>query len=322
AKSTSARSNDCRPAVDSASGRQHVTDVFGRARHWLPVIAAKSRRPGAALRAADRAQPWADRLARVGYVAKGAVFLLVGGLAVAAAAGAGGKATDPSGALATVARHPAGRIALAVTALGLLAHAGFRAALVGVGEPYAARGPVLRFLRGIANAFSALIYLGMAVTAGALATGWRALAHTDKDAQTQHWSARLMAAPYGRPLLIGIAIGVLVAAVVQVVRAVGPNPVRRRLRVEEMSEWQCQAVAAVGRVAFLARATVLGVVGYYLIRAGIDSAPRLARGPAGAMQAVWHLPHGDLLLATLGAGLIAFGAYGLLEARWRRLLGR
>ncbi|MEO5768048.1 MAG: DUF1206 domain-containing protein [Polyangia bacterium] len=153
-----------------------------RTRRWWPVKVRGGSH--AALRAANRAQPWADRLARVGYVAKGAVFLLVGGLAVAAAAGVGGRATDPSGALATVARPLVGRIALAVMALGLLAHAGFRAALVAVGEPYADRGPVPRFLRRIANTFSALMYFGLAVTAGALATGWRALAHTDKDAQT------------------------------------------------------------------------------------------------------------------------------------------
>ena len=31
--------------------------------------------------AVSRTQPWADRVARVGYVAKGLVFMLVGGLA-------------------------------------------------------------------------------------------------------------------------------------------------------------------------------------------------------------------------------------------------
>jgi hypothetical protein len=262
-------------------------------------------------------------VARVGYVAKGLVFLLVGGLAVAAAAGlGGGKATDPSGALVAVARTPAGRAALAFVALGLIAHAAFRAALVLVGEPYVHRGPVARVARRISNGFAAVVYVGMALTAGALAVGWGAHVHTDKDAETRHLSARILTAPFGRPLLIGIALGILVAAAVQLVRVFGPNHVRERLRVEEMTERECKTVAVVGRIAFAARATVLAACGYFLGRAAIDSAPRKARGPAGALHAVWELPHGDLLLAAVAAGLIAFGAYGLLEARWRRMFGR
>jgi hypothetical protein len=115
---------------------------------------------------------------------------------------------------------------------------------------------------------------------------------------------------------------VLLAAAVQIVRAVGPNDVRRRLRVEEMSERTCRAMEALGRVAFLARATVLAVVGLSLAEAALRRAPSAARGPGGALRTVWELPHGDLLLARVAGGLIAFGAYGLLEARWRRLVSR
>jgi len=37
---------------------------------------------------------------------------------------------------------------------------------------------------------------------------------------------------------------------------------------------------------------------------------------------VWELPHGRVWLALVAAGLIAFGVYGVLEARWRRLFTR
>jgi hypothetical protein len=268
------------------------------------------------------AQPWADRLARVGYMAKGAVYLLVGGLALAAAAGLGGKATDPSGALAMVARTSIGRVALGVIAPGLVAHATFCAALMLMGEPHADRGPVLRAIRKIGNAISALIYFGLAATATALSLGWGALVHTDKDAETRHWSARVLAAPFGRPLLIAVAAVILIAAAVALVRVFWPGDARRRLRIEEMSERQCKTVAAVGRIAFLSRATVLAIIGYFLGWAAIDRAPREARGPGGALHAVWEHPHGDVLLAMMAGGLITFGAYALFEARWRRLFNR
>jgi uncharacterized integral membrane protein len=270
-------------------------------------------------RAIGRVQPWADRAARAGYVTRGLVFLLVGGLAVAAAAGLGGKATGPSGALRTVARLPAGRALLVLVALGLLAHVAFRAVLVLVGEPYLRQGPLGRVMRRIANGFSALAYLGLASSTAALAAGWGGHRRAGRDAEPRELSARLLSAPFGRPLLAAVALGILIAAVVQLVRALAPPRIAERLRSEEMSEAERAIAQAMGRVAFAARAVVLAACGYFVGRAAIDRAPREARGPAGALHAVWELPHGALWLAAVGGGLIVFGAYGLLEARWRRL---
>jgi len=277
-----------------------------------------------ARRAASKGEPWTDRAARAGYVARGAVYILVGGLALAAAAGAGGKPTDPSGALSTLVRMPAGRVALALIAGGLLVHAAFQAALVLTGEPYVKQGPWRRAATRVRHAFSACLYAGMALTAAGrtIAGGRGGQAHGADDEQTRHVSARVLAAPFGRPLLIAIGVGLGVAAVVELVRAFGPNNVRERLRVEAMTAQQCRLMAVLGRVAYVARATVLAMCGYFLVRAAIDRAPRETRGPGGALRAVWELPHGGLWLALVAAGLIAFGVYGVLEARWRRLFAR
>jgi hypothetical protein len=251
------------------------------------------------------------------------VFLLVGGLGVAAATGvAGGEATDPSGALAKVAHTLPGRAVLAFVAVGLLAHAGFRAVLVVVGEPYVDRGRLGRGVRRLSNGCGALLYAGMAVTAAAFTVGWGAQVHTDKDAESRHLSARILTEPFGRPFLVAVACGILAAAVVQLVRAFGPNHMREQLRADAMTEGQRVMVVVVGRIAFVARAIVLAAGGYFLARAAIDRAPHEARGPAGALHSVWELPHGDVLLAMVSVGLVAFGSYVLLEARWRRLFGR
>jgi len=278
--------------------------------------------PRAARRAIARTQPWPDWLARGGYVAKGALFLLVGSLAAAAAAGWGGETTDQSGALVAIARAPAGRLILVLATLALLSHAAFRALLVVIGEPYDDRGTLWRVWRAIVNASSAVFYFYISFKAAVLALGTGARTDADKDQQARHWSARLLSAPYGRWLLIGVAIGILIAAVVQVVRACSPNTVRRRLRVEEMSVRQRLIVSAVGRVALLARATVLASIGYFLIKAAARLSPHAARGAAGALHAVRELPHGEWLLGLVAAGLLAVGAFALLEARWRRLFRR
>ena len=149
-----------------------------------------------------RARPserWADRMARVGYVTKGLVFLLVGGLAITAAAGLGGMATDPSGALVAVARGPVSRATLGLVALGLIAHAAFRAGLAFVGEPYVKRGRLWRVVRRITNGSLSTLDLmsgWRSSVAGALAVGWGAHAmQMDSDAETQDFSARIRYRP-------------------------------------------------------------------------------------------------------------------------------
>jgi hypothetical protein len=210
-----------------------------------------------------------------------------------------------------------GRAALALVALGLVAHAAFRGALVVVGEPYVKRGPVGRVVRRIVNGFGVLIYAGLAVTAGALTMGWGAHVHTNKDAETRHLSARILTTSFGRPLLIGVALGIAVAAIVQLVRAFGPNHVREQLRVGEMSELQRRTVVVLARIAFAARGIVLAVCGYFVARAAIDGAPREARGPAGALRAVGELPHGRKP-TTLVPRSLASWADTPMFGRWRR----
>ena len=188
------------------------------------------------------------------------------------------------------------------------------------GEPYSKqegkwRGVATR----VRNGFSACLYAGLALTAALLAAGRTGHAHADKDAETRAVSARLLATPFGRPILIAIAAGIVIAAGVELVRAFGPNDARKRLRIEGMTARQCKLMSALGRIAYVARATVLAACGYFLARGAIHRAPRETRGPAGAMRAVWELPHGDIWLALIAAGLVAFGVYAVLEARWRRV---
>lgn len=269
-------------------------------------------------RAVARSQPWPDRLARAGFIAKGAVYLLVGGLAVAAAAGLGARPTDPGGALAAVARAPLGRLALAAIALGLLAHAAFRLVLAVVGDPGARQDPRALRWRRAACAGSAVVYTGLAVTAGMLALGaWRR--PPDHDRAARRGAAALLLVPFGRALLALLALAVLGGAAYWLARAFGHNDVRRWLRVDRMTPRQCRTMEVLGRIAFAARGLVLAVVGSDLWRAAAHDRPRDARGPAGALQQFEQQPHGALLLGFVGAGLMVFGAYALLESRWRRL---
>jgi hypothetical protein len=80
-----------------------------------------------------------EKLARLGYGAKGVVYLLIGGLALASALGQGGETTGSSGALAWTSGSTAGQVALAIVPVGLLGYAlwGMVRAVRTVSNPFA-----------------------------------------------------------------------------------------------------------------------------------------------------------------------------------------
>src|SRR6266511_63481 len=85
------------------------------------------RRPAQKTKAKARAgSGWYAVVARVGLVAKGISYGLVGALAVGVAAGHGGKATSRNGALATVADESWGKAVLVALACGFAAYAIWR----------------------------------------------------------------------------------------------------------------------------------------------------------------------------------------------------
>jgi Domain of Unknown Function (DUF1206) len=65
-------------------------------------------------------------LARVGFLVKGVLYMVIGALALQVAAKAGGRVTGTRGALTTVLVQPFGRTLLLVAAIGLLGYAAWR----------------------------------------------------------------------------------------------------------------------------------------------------------------------------------------------------
>ena len=62
---------------------------------------------------------WIEGLERWGYVARGVLYVIMGGLALQLAMGAGGQAADPVGALRYIAGQPYGKVLLVAMVVGL-----------------------------------------------------------------------------------------------------------------------------------------------------------------------------------------------------------
>lgn len=70
-----------------------------------------------------RAAPWIERLARLGYISKGVVFVIIGLFAAAAGLGSGGHIADKKDAFSEILHKPFGQEMLFVIAAGLAGYA-------------------------------------------------------------------------------------------------------------------------------------------------------------------------------------------------------
>jgi len=261
-------------------------------------------------------RPWIERLARLGYAAKGVVYVLVGWLAAGAARGLGELPSGSEDVFGNVLHRPFGRTMLAVIALGLLGYTLWRL-VAAVADPERKGSDV----KGLAvRAY----YLGSAVVHGALAAAavrvlmdGRGRSRVGNGDEMPTHTATLMAQPFGRWLVGGLGVAFVVAAFYQAWLALGRY--RKKLKPYRLPEWAQPAVGPVVGFGLMARGLVFAIVGGFLVLAAWHARPEEAKGLAGALGTLLAQPAGPWLLGLVAAGLAAYGVFNLLMARYRSI---
>jgi len=256
--------------------------------------------------------PWIVVLARVGYTAKAVLYGTIGVLAAKAAFGAGGRTTDTRGAMASMLDAPFGRVLLVLMALGLFGYAAWRL-VEAIADPERrgtdAKGLALRasfVARGIVHA-------GLAVSALRVAIHNRGTGGGGQKADS--WTARAMDLG-GEWLVWAIALGVGGYGIYQLYRAYAAK-LSKQLDLGRMSAEAGHWVVTVSRIGIAARGIVFGMIGLLLARAASSHEPGQAGGIGDALGALAGF--GRWPFAAVALGLVAYGVYELLNARYRRI---
>jgi hypothetical protein len=251
-----------------------------------------------------------EGLARIGFVARGLIYGIIGLLAFKVALGVGGKTTNQQGALRTVAHQPLGKVLLALVAVGLAGYATWRFVRAAVGHGPEGRDSGIDRVAAVA---SGVVYAGLCAIAVEILFGSRA-----GSASAHGATAGVLGWPAGT-WLVGLAGAVTIGVgLYQGYRAV-THEFLEDSKTEEMGARTRNWITRIATFGYLARMVVFVLVGAFLINAAIQFEPKKAVGVDGALAKLSDSPQGPLLLGVVAAGLIAFALYSFTDARYRRI---
>jgi hypothetical protein len=242
-------------------------------------------------------------LVRVGYAARGLVYILLGYLALSTR----GEARDGASSVFEYLQDvPLGSKLLWVVALGLLAYAAFK--LISAAGDIQHHGSETKgLLKRLGDAASGVAHLFLAYAAYQFATGGKQAA---SGGQSQDMAGSVLDWGVG-PFVLGlVGLGFLIGAFMQAKGAVTADFMKHVER--RAPAW----VETVGRAGSAARAVVFALIGWSLVQSAWLSQSGKAKGIG---EAILALRDKGLLYTLVAIGLLLFGVFSLVMARYRVL---
>jgi hypothetical protein len=251
--------------------------------------------------------------ARFGYVTRGVLYLMMGALVLRLALGyrrLHGETADLNGSLKTIAHEPFGRIHVLVIATGLFAFAAWRLVQAIADSDHVGRKPsavAKRLVFGVTG----LLYAQLAFASVRLILDGP---HAVPPDETQR--KLLLAWEYGPTavvalacVLVGIGIGEAIVAAMATFT--------EELDLSSVSPAWRKTIVGIGRVGFAAHAAVFAIVGVFLFKAGLNVDRSSTKGVDSVLFELATEHYGNLVVIVIGAGLIVFGGFSFLMAKYR-----
>jgi hypothetical protein len=275
-----------------------------------------ARRAGHGARAdPERGSGWYAVLARSGLSAKGVSYGLVGALAFKLALGDGGKATSRQGALQALAQHTFGKVVLGLLAFGLAGYAIWRfvqaVAERGEGDD---KEKLKTWGKRAGYVGRGLIYASLTFSALKILFGGES--NQSQNEKAHQTTATVFDWPAGRWLVGAAGIVIVGVGLWNVYRGISKK-FEDKWRTGEMGRRARTWGGRVGVVGHLARGVVFGLIGIFVTKAAIEYDPNDAIGLDGALRKLADASYGPYLLGVTAAGLVCYGVYCLVDARYR-----
>ncbi|CAN7485725.1 DUF1206 domain-containing protein [Arthrobacter sp. LjRoot14] len=251
-----------------------------------------------------------DVVARSGFAVMAVLHIVIGAIAIALALGKPGQA-EPTGAIEQLAANPwgpavmwAGLIGCAGLALWQLSEATLRARHLPPGQ---------RLGKLISSGFLAVAYGSVGLTFAGFAVGMRG----DSGDSARDFSTAVVRGPLGVPALIALGLTVIGVGIYFIVKGV------RKQFKEELHHFEGsrrgRMISALGVAGHVAKGVALILAGLLFVVAAATNRPGESTGLDGSLKALRDHPAGPYLLTAIAAGLISYGLFALVRARFGRM---
>lgn len=244
-----------------------------------------------------------DWIAKAGYAARGVVYILFGWLALSARSNA---EEGKEGVFDAIQDMPMGEILLPLTALGLIAYGIYRLTCAfldveGKGnEPKGLAGRAAQF-------FSGVIHLALAYTATQFIGGDKTEPTGDGET-TREATRTLLDYELGDTGLWIVALGFFIAAGWQAYRAF------KSKHMKNLSADAPPFAETIGRIGVATRGLVFAVIGYSFVRSAQTENAEQAKAMGSAVASLYEM---GWVYTFVAVGLILFGVFSLIQARYR-----
>lgn len=256
---------------------------------------------------------WVGGFMRFGQIVRGVIYVVLGTLALRLALGTHGAEMTESGVIELIGQQRFGGVLLVAVAIGLASYA-LWGVIRAVFDPlHKGRSP-LGIAKRIGFAASGLVYAGLVVVTLGFIVG-----PLPQIPQSSDWTTRLLAKPFGAWLVGFIGVCWIAAAGVQIVKA-WMGKFARDLDLDRRAPAERRWALRLGRVGIVTRGIVLTIIGIFLIATAFDANPHHTAGMDGALLGLLRQPFGRTLLGAAGLGLIAYGVFSAMCARWMRIV--
>lgn len=255
---------------------------------------------------------WVERVAKAGLYAKGVVYCLIGLLALRAVFELGGptRGVSRKGVFLFIEELLLGRLLLGLVAAGLACYCAWR--LLQALQDTERRGTDVKGLAyRLRYAASGAFYGLLALLAAKLV-----VAESGGGSLRQAFVEGVAQRPLGQGMLLLGAAAVALAGAYQVYQGLSG---RHREKIKEKG-WKGDAeetMIRAGRIGYAARGSVWIIIAYLLARAALQAGTYQAGIAVNPFLFLENASSGPFLLGGVALGLVCYGLFVFMQARFR-----
>lgn len=257
---------------------------------------------------------WVELFARFGLSAKGFVYILSGVLSFMAAFKLGNVSESDgsnNGIFSFIYDKPFGKIALAVVALGLVCYAIWR--FIEAIKDTENKGSDTKGLAKRAAYFlSGIAYAGLAF----IAVKFLLTHQSGKGDSQKKFAEELLSKPFGQWLVAIVAFIMIGIGIWQGFMAIS-GKYKKNVRNSNLTGKSQGLVLRAGKVGYISRGIVWLIIGWLFLKAAWSEDAKQAGGTENAFKWLKDSSYGTYLLAAVAAGLICYGVFMFVRAKYQ-----